>query len=168
MNLTQERLQELFNYNSDTGIVTTKLVRPGSNSFIGKPVGTVTPNRYLCVRVDNRNYQLHTLIWLLTHGKFPNEDIDHIDGNRRNNILSNLRAVSRQDNLKNIAKHRDNTSGILGVSWDKTRNKWKASIYANGKQILLGRYTSKEEASIVRKKADILYGFHPNHGRVNV
>jgi hypothetical protein len=165
MNLTQERIQEIFNYDAITGIVTTKLVRHGSRTYIGAPVGTLTNYGYLCVRVDGKRYQLHRLIWLHVYGYIPKEDLDHIDGDRTNNRLVNLREANRQDNLKNTAVHKDSSTGILGVNWDKRKSKWRATIYVNKKQEHLGYFEEIQEAALARQQANIKYGFHENHGR---
>jgi hypothetical protein len=165
MNLTQERVQELFAYNPEDGILRTKTIRQGSNSYIGQPIGTLTNYGYLCVTIDTKRYQLHRVIWLYVYGYIPKEDLDHIDGNRTNNRLFNLREANRQDNLKNTAVHRDSSTSILGVNWDKRKSKWRATIYVNKKQEHLGYFKEIQEATLARQQANIRYGFHENHGR---
>lgn len=107
----------------------------------------------------------HRIIWTMANGRWPEEDIDHIDGNRLNNAISNLRSVSRQENTKNLSRRPLNTSGVPGVIWNKRSRKWRASIKVSGKFIYLGHFENLEAAALARKIAEAQYGFHPNHGR---
>jgi len=160
--LTQERANELFNYNPDTGIVTRKI--PTRAYKAGDAVGSDC-HGYLLVTVAGTKYRLHRVIWLMVQGEFPPEQIDHIDGNRANNCLSNLRAVSAQENSRNRARESRNKSGVTGVSWHSTQECWYSHIYANGKSVYLGSFDDKDEAIAARKQAEKIYGYHPNHGR---
>jgi len=108
----------------------------------------------------------HRLIWRYKTGKFPKHQIDHIDHNRNNNVFSNLREVSNQDNAKNSSKNKNNTSGTVGVSKGK-RGKWRAHIKVDYKYISLGEHINIEDAIIARKKAEVKYKFHKNHGVTN-
>lgn len=81
--------------------------------------------------------------------------IDHIDGNPLNNSKINLRICSHNDNIKNLSKHKDNTSGYKGVT--KRRNKWRARICVNRKHISLGCFLTKEEAARAYNEAAIIY-----------
>lgn len=83
--------------------------------------------------------------------------VDHIDRNRLNNLSSNLRLVTYSQNGMNKGKQSNNTSGIVGVSWDKSRNKWEAHIKINKKKLHLGRFKNKEDAINARKEAEIKY-----------
>jgi hypothetical protein len=83
--------------------------------------------------------------------------IDHIDHNPLNNCRSNLRIVTQQQNMMNQSKTKRNTSGVLGVSWSKTYEKWVAQITLNNKNIYLGRFDDLEEACEVRKEAEKKY-----------
>jgi hypothetical protein len=97
-------------------------------------------------------------------GDHPEDEVDHIDGNGTNNIWNNLRAVTRADNAKNMRKSSANTSGVTGVVWIKRIKSWKSQIMVNGCCKYLGYFRSKEEAIAARKAAEVLYGFHENHG----
>ncbi len=107
----------------------------------------------------------HRLVWLWIHGHFPEDQIDHIDHVRDNNSIENLRAVDSAENGKNIRMPKDNTSGIIGVCWHKSVQKWLAQIKVDDKQTYLGIFDDKFEAICARKSAEIKYGYHPNHGR---
>jgi hypothetical protein len=105
----------------------------------------------------------HRVIWKLSYGTDPVE-VDHIDGDRSNNKLSNLRNVSKADNAKNKRPSSRNTSGSNGVCWSKACGKWKAEIQCSGVRKHLGVYANKSDAIFARKSAEILLGFHKNHG----
>lgn len=109
-------------------------------------------------------YAAHRVIWLLYAGEWP-LGIDHINGRRDDNRIVNLRAVTNAENAKNKKKPNTNTSGVIGVSWDKMRQKWHAYIRTGGILINLGLFEVFEEAVLARKDAEIERGFHKNHGR---
>jgi hypothetical protein len=109
----------------------------------------------------------HRVIWLHQYGAMPQRKIDHINGDRLDNRLSNLRLVTDQENAKNSAIPRTNTSGILGVGWHKQRRKWRAFITVDGRQKSLGLFEIKADAVLARKQAEKRFGFHQNHGRIN-
>ena len=91
--------------------------------------------------------------------------MDHINGNRRDNRIENLRVVTVAENNKNLKTFKTNKSGRMGVHFDKSCRRWRAYIRYNGKRRHIGLYGSFEEASKARAKAEIKYGYHPNHGR---
>ena len=160
--VTQERLKELLDYDSNTGMFRRKASRGGR--LKGTIAGTEHGNGYWKIRIDGRTYFAHRLVWLYITGKWPKNQIDHIDHCRYNNRFENLRAVTHQENGKNQKLRTTNTSGAMGVSWDKTRNKWAVAIKIKSKLIHLGRYKTKSKAISIREMAEILYDFHENHG----
>jgi hypothetical protein len=147
--VTQERLRELFHYDPETGILTRKVAK-GSQQ-VGVAAGN--QNRgYLQLTVDGHAGFVHRFIWLYVYGKWPSEKIDHIDGNRSNNRLSNLRDVSQALNVQNERKPRSsNKSGFLGVK--ACRGRWRAEICIKGKTKFLGRFDTPEEAHAVYVEA---------------
>jgi len=162
--ITQERVKALFDYNELTGelsFVETK----GRGKRKDKMVGCITKQGYLVVWAEKRSYQAHRLIWMHFYGKEPVNGIDHIDGNKLNNAIINLRDVSQQENTKNRRKSKNNTSGFVGVFWDKNKDKWRARVNVNKKAVYLGYFSCKGDAITARKKANIKYGFHENHGK---
>jgi len=92
-------------------------------------------------------------------------DMDHINGDRRDNRLSNLRVVTNSENRKNSKLQVNNTSGVPGVAWDKGRGKWAAYIKVNSKRVALGRFSCFWRAVIARRNAEVYFGFHINHGK---
>jgi hypothetical protein len=162
-----ERLNELFSYDPVSGVVTRK-VNTNYNAPSGAEVGYTRAGDYLRVRLDGEIYLLHRIIWKIATGEDP-DYVDHIDGNRLNNALNNLRSIPRAENYKNLPKPSDNTSGVIGVAWITRLSKWRASIgvliAGRTKTIYLGVFDSFEDAVAARKAAEIKYGFHKNHGR---
>jgi len=113
-----------------------------------------------------KSIKQHRYIWEKANGPIPDGmQIDHINGKRDDNRLSNLRVVSHRENAQNAKLHIHNKSGVTGVRWNKQRGKWHSQIQASGKQITLGRYDDWFEAVCARMSANNRYGFHPNHGR---
>ena len=112
----------------------------------------------------NVKVRAHRVVWALFHGYWPDE-IDHIDGDASNNRLSNLRNVDHKQNGRNIRLPSNNTSGRIGVKWNKTDRKWIAEIKVSGRTFYLGRFNNFNDASSARFDAEQKYGFHKNHGR---
>ena len=158
--VTQELVKKFFEYNPTTGHLTWRL--PTKRSKVGEHVGSLDSG-YLRVRLGKTQYRVHRLIWLYQTGTFPDQ-VDHIDHDRSNNAWSNLREVNYTGNARNMSKSKRNTSGVVGVSFDKSRNKWRASIGVEGSLKHLGMYESKEDAVYARKQAEIREGYHSNSG----
>lgn len=107
----------------------------------------------------------HRAAWAIFYGQWPENYIDHINGNRADNRIQNLRDVTRAENQKNQRMNCLNTSGALGVCLFKPTGKWSAEIKVGGEKFHLGYFSCKEDAIAARKAAECRYGFHPNHGR---
>jgi len=107
---------------------------------------------------------LHQLAFFYVYDYIP-EEVDHINHDKSDNRIANLRASYRQDNSKNMPLRKDNASGRVGVNWDKQTNKWRAEVTVNGVGIKLGRFSDINDAISARVAAEILYCFHPNHGK---
>jgi hypothetical protein len=118
---------------------------------------------YLYIKICDKQYYIHRICWMLYYGSFPNNEIDHIDRNRLNNKLENLREATKQQNMMNKSKYNNNSSGFKGVYFRKDLKKWAAYIQFNKKRTCLGHYLTKEEASAAyQKKAAELFGeFNP-------
>ena len=108
--LTQSEVKRLFDFNAETGVV-TRLVTRGYRAKAGDTVGSINDRGYMTVKIINSTYMLHRVIWLWVYGEFPPNDIDHINGDRADNRLVNLRAVTRQENMKNRCLSKNNKSG---------------------------------------------------------
>lgn len=142
--LTLEQVRELLDYDPNTGLLTWRKTRTGT-ARSGTVAGTPNLHGYVVVRIYKRHYQAHRLAWLLSTGAWPTQMIDHIDGIRTNNRISNLRDVSRTTNLENRHRAQANSrSGLLGVC--QYGNSWAANIRVKGKQLYLGRFDTPEAA----------------------
>ena len=152
MTLQVERLRELLDYNPDTGVFRWKLAT-AHRTKVGEVAGTKTPDGYIRIQIDRKIYRAHRLAWFYVHGVWPNNFIDHIDRNRANNWLSNLRDVTASQNMRNCGLRRTNTSGHKGVSYWAHRKLWAAQIRLNNKNKLLGMFDTPDAAAEAYKNA---------------
>jgi hypothetical protein len=151
-NFDIKHLQDSFNYDPITGI----LIRKSTN----KPVKCLDAYGYIQVGYCKKMYKAHRLIWAIVYEEFPKGQIDHINGNRSDNKLANLRVVTQQQNAHNKqSKNRRNKSGYVGVSWNKSSSKWQAAIGSNKKTIYLGVFSTPEDAHLAYLNAKKLW--HP-------
>lgn len=125
---------------------------------------SVDNKRYARGCVDGCFYSAHRIAWTLYYGEWPANQIDHINGVRTDNRVENLRVVTNQENQRNKAIPKSNTSGVMGVSWCKRDKKWRAEIRIDGRSKHLGYFNTLEEAAEVRKAASEKYGFTERHG----
>ncbi len=160
--LTQARLKELLHYNPETGVFTWKQ-SPCNRVMVGAIAGSLNKG-YRIVGIDGLHHSGHRLAWMYTYGCFPYDEIDHINGDRDDNRIVNLRISTRQENAKNIGKKRNNTSGFNGVAWAKTPQKWVAHITIDKKLIHLGIFKTHLAACYARHQANINHNFSPRHG----
>ena len=161
--LTQKELKRQLHYEPLSGVFTRKISNHRSVK-VGDIAGTKHPYGYIMIKVTKKITAAHRLAFLYMDGIMPNE-VDHINHVRDDNRWINLRSVTRSENCKNNSKRKDNSSGVCGVHW-KTRDKrWIAQIRVDGKNIWLGQYTVFSDAVNARKNAEVLYGFHENHGK---
>lgn len=140
-------LRELFNYDPETGtlkwkVAISKIYRSGDLA------GSIKKSRYLDVVLFGSRYRAHRLIWAIVYGEHPKDEIDHINGDRFDNRISNLRDVKRLVNAQNIriAPINNTSSGLLGASYEKSSGMWKSQISLNGKSFHLGRFSTAKEA----------------------
>lgn len=166
--LTQEYVKKLFNYDPVTGYLTRKITRSNRNK-IGDRVGSkhkADRKIYLRVNIDRKLYYVHRVIWLFVTGDWPENEIDHQDGNGLNNWWDNLRDVTRVVNSQNHRLADNNTSGVVGVYFFKRTRGWYSNIQVEGESIYLGYYRDFFETVCARKSAENKYGFHENHGSI--
>lgn len=159
--ITQKELKKVLKYSKTTGVFSWKIARGGNN--IGDKAGTLKDG-YIRIRINNKNYYAHRLVWLYVYGEHPLHHIDHKNHNKNDNRFKNLREVTHKENHKNQSIPKHNTSGIVGVVWHKIAKKWNANIRIDKKLIHLGTFANKKDAIKARKDAEIKYGFHKNHG----
>lgn len=143
-----------------------RIVAQWNSRLAGKEAFTaVSKQGYRVSRIFNRGYYAHRVIWALHHGEWPKGEVDHINGDRSDNRISNLRNVSRAENCRNTARSVRNKSGAVGVHWHKQTQKWHARIKRDGKTTSLGLFFDFDDAVAARKAAEPRYDFHENHGR---
>lgn len=163
--LTQKRLSEVLEYNKETGdffwkVSLAKIIK------IGDKAGSFC-HGYLQTGIDCSIYANHHLAWLYVYGLFPEKDLDHIDGNKANNAILNLRYATKSQNSHNVGITKRNKSGIKGVCWYKAGKKWAAQIRIKNKKIHLGYFDDIKNAKmIVEKTREKLLKEFSNHGSV--
>ena len=145
--ITAKRLRRLLHYNPDTGIWTRIAIRKGYK--LHSLAGRLMTNGYIRIGVDMKRYLSHRLAWLYMTGKWPKDQIDHINGNRSDNRWINLREASNSENQFNRLKQKFNQYGKNGVA--KSRDHWRKKPFASrimirGKSYYLGRFETAEEA----------------------
>lgn len=133
--------------------------------YAGKPALTCDNGTHLSGGLFDKTVRTHRVVWVWWHGEWNKTDIDHINGDYKDNRIVNLREVSHAINGRNQKLRSTNTSGVMGVDYLKKYDVWRARIMVDGVTINLGRFKTKEEAIKVRKEAEPEYSFHINHGR---
>lgn len=150
--LTAELLRQELHYNPDDGRFTRLKARGGRKP--GDAADYVGLSGYIEIDVCGRTYFGHRLAWLYVHGRWPKQSIDHINRDRADNRIANLRDVPHAINMRNLPRRRDNTSGLAGVYWFKPVQRWMAAIGLSGKQVHLGYYDEWWDAACARKSAE--------------
>lgn len=141
----REELLALLDYDPGTGMFTWKINR-GGTAKQGSVAGNIQAAGYRYINFQRRLVGAHRLAWLYVHGAWPTGDIDHINRQRDDNRIANLRDTTRSQNMRNSIRKRTPSSPLQGVCWDRQHGKWLASITSHGKQIHLGRYETAEQA----------------------
>ena len=142
----QYNLKEMLSYDPDTGNIFWKISPNLGYTKAGDIAGTIDNKGYRVISVGYKRYKAHRLAWYLYYGEWPKNQIDHIDRNKLNNCISNLRDVTQEINQSNSCVRKDSTSGYRGISWNKTRKKWQARIQINGKRKELGFFDDINKA----------------------
>ena len=151
--MDRERLQHLFECKD--GVLFWK--NPNARRCKkGDKAGHIDKDGYVIVRFDDKRVPAQKIIWYMAYGEMP-EMLDHINGNRSDNSLSNLRKVTKRENNFNKAMRSDNTSGVCGVRWHKQRKKWNARIKIDGVEKSLGMYASFQDAVNARLEAETTF-----------
>lgn len=149
--ITQEYLKSILYYNLDTGIFTWKFNK-SKRVKAGYSAGWLCDG-YRNIEINNKQYKTHRLAWLYVNGEIPTNLIDHIDGNRSNNKIFNLREATYQTNSENYRTPKTNKSGIKNVSWYKNLNKWVVSISIKKIKKTIGYFDDLEFAELVAIEA---------------
>lgn len=142
--LTVEQVKDVLTYDPETGHFHWRVDR--SNVRAGSVAGSRISLGYTLIRLYDRQVLAHRLAWFYVYGRWPEDQVDHINGDRSDNSLKNLRLACQSQNSCNGALRSTNKSGYRGVSWSKDKSKWVARIVKERKQYVLGYFASKEEA----------------------
>lgn len=178
-----DELRQLLNYDPETGLFVWKR-RPeemfearGSiaratgagcwnGRWAGRPAfGLCTTHGYMIGSIQFQKVRAHRVAWAMHYGAWPNSEVDHINGNRADNRINNLRLVTSSENKQNMKRRTDCPSGVTGVYWWPQSEKWRVQIAARGIRQHIGMFKTFEEAVAARKAAEARLGFHENHGR---
>lgn len=152
MKLTSGELRRLLTYNANTGVFTWN-TRVSQRCRIGDTAtGRVTSGGYIQITISGRVYVAHRLAWLYVYGEWPDDELDHVNGNRSDNRIVNLRPATRKQNMENKRLYKNSSSGSRGVSWDSKAGMWRASVTSLGKAHHLGFFHDKEEAAAVARE----------------
>jgi hypothetical protein len=157
--ITADRVRQLVNYDSKTGVFTWNTKR--RRCMPGAKAGCRMKNGYIIIRLDDVLHLAHRLAWFYTTEKWPAHQIDHINGDRSDNRIDNLREATNLENAHNRQKRKTNKSGYTGVRAEN--NRWLAEIKVNYKPIRLGLFDTPEEASKIYQEARKRYHPFSNH-----
>jgi len=148
-------IRQLFVYEPQTGRLVRRIAtgRHGCHPA-GVVAGTTTNKGYVVIYINGRRFMAHRLVWLLHKGKWPAADLDHINENKTDNRIENLREATRAQNMQNVKIHKHNTSGCKGVAWHTSRGKWRAYIFCDYQQRHLGLFDTFADAVAARKTAE--------------
>lgn len=148
--ITAERLRQELSYDHHTGNFVRLVTRAQSRA--GQVAGYVNKTTgYVLIDVCGKTYAAHRLAWLYVHGEWPKQSIDHINRDRADNRLGNLRDVSTSQNMRNVGLRRSNTSGVTGVYWHKPTGNWLVLAIKEKKQHCLGYFRDWFDAVCARK-----------------
>jgi hypothetical protein len=143
--ITAETLRGLLDYEPETGEFRWRVNRKGIK--LGDVAGCVDSYGYTCITINGMQFKAHRLAWMYAYDTWPNHDIDHINSDKRDNRIKNLRDVTRSVNMQNQTRaHRDKISGLLGVTWSKHTERWRATIYINKRNQHIGYFNTAEAA----------------------
>jgi hypothetical protein len=175
--IEQKILRQLLDYSPETGVL---IWRKRSNEFFkkdvdarrwnaknaGKEAFTFSDERgQKAGAIFGKTFSAHRVIWAWMTGRWPAQEIDHINGNPSDNRWVNLRAVTHQENCQNRSIRADNKSGVQGVRKKQSTGRWIAYISVKGKAKHIGSFKCKTAAVFARMKAETDFKYHPNHGR---
>jgi hypothetical protein len=159
--LTADYVRSILDYDPETGIFRWKwrndVAKQSWNTrYAGTVVGSLR-NGYIIAKINYRDYSAHRIAWLVTHGVWPPDELDHINGNKADNRISNLRLATRQQNMCNTKIWNTSSTGVKGVCWRKEYKKYCARVTIDSKRTHLGYFDTIAEAAAARAAAEIKY-----------
>src|SRR5262245_37502188 len=148
--ITHDQLLDLLWYDPETGEF------HWHNRGLGRRkhgrAGSHNRGAYWLLHLEGRRYMAHRVAWFYITGTWPDQDIDHANGNKSDNRFGNLRSATRTENSAN-SRCRNSKSGIKGVHWNTSKRKWRAQIGYNGRSVWLGAFDDKEDARLAYNNA---------------
>lgn len=162
-------LETLLDYDTSTGLFTWKRRLQGNRHeafntrYAGTKAGSTSSQGYTQIRALGKLYLAHRLALFFNTGEWPSCKVDHINGVKTDNRLSNLRAVDNKEHSRNMALMSHNTSGTTGVSYSKRDDVWVGFIHT-GDSMIRNQFKSRSEAMAWRQAKEVELGYHPNHG----
>lgn len=142
--ITNDELKEILSYDGMTGVFKRF-------KYSRSKMGSTTYDGYIQIKVKYKLYAASHLAWFYAYGVWPKEQIDHINGDTKDNRISNLREATQRENQSNRLCHRQ--GHIVGTTFDTARNKWRAQITIDKKAYNLGRFATQQEASDAYQRA---------------
>jgi len=164
-NIEISALHEWLIYDPTSGILTWRKrgIPKWDAKWAGRIAGSLHSTGHWRVTVAYRRYYAHRIAWAMTHGKWPEQQVDHRDGDRLNNRICNLRLATNGENQQNVAIKKSNKSGFVGVVWFKPKQRWRAEIRANNRAYHLGYFDDPESAHAAYVQAKKrLHAFNPS------
>jgi len=150
-----EDIRALLDYDRSSGQFTWRVDR-GTNPTSGRPAGCANNNGYVRISISRAKFMAHRLAWLYVYGEWPEKHLDHIDGNRSNNRIENLRLATPSENCAN---RRGRDGQLKGAHFLPSKGKWQAKILKDGVSYFLGQFDTDCEAhAAYRGAARILHG----------
>ncbi len=157
---TQPELKKIVKYNPKTGIFTW-LISTNNRALIGSEAGCKDGCGYIKIMVNGKQEYAHRLAWLYVNGYFPENDIDHINRDKSDNKISNLRHVSHRCNTRNCKVAANSKTGVTGVTVSSRTPGWFSYIYIDYGKIYLGFFKNFKDAVEARWEAEKKYNY-PN------
>lgn len=146
-----EQLRERLSYEPETGLF--RWVRPRIGMVSGAVAGSVNNYGYVVINTSGRMFKAHRLAWLFVHGEEAHGLMDHINGDRADNRIANLRVVTAQQNATNRCARSDSKSGAKGIYWRESKRRWIAEICSHGKRVCLGSFRDRADAEAAYRAA---------------
>lgn len=160
--LTQAELKEVLHYDPDTGIFTR--LKAHEPKYVGKPAGHINTKGYVIIKIGQKAYKAHRLAFLYVYGSWPQHQVDHVNQDKADNRIKNLRNATNSQNQHNCKKRAGNNP-YKGVSKNSSGKGWEASITVNYKPHYLGYFKTPEEAyESYKQAAKKLHGEFFCHG----
>ena len=144
---------ETIKYDPGTGIFTWAIGRRGCS--LGARAGSVTADGYLVIKLGRTPIRAHRLAWRISTGEWPDRAIDHINGDRLDNRIANLRAVDHSINMQNkrSAMVNNKSCGLLGVTWNKQHKRWQSKLVVGRRRYHVGYFSDPHVAHLAYVEA---------------